>query len=175
MKPAGILSEAWRDISSGANRTMLWPVALLTTAGCTLGMEMGMIISLEQEATTWTTSGAAINLVQSQGRISPTGCISLSRTTGTPRRRGTRTEPHTIAGNHPISSSGALKAGPTITLRSMPQSPWTASKQPPAWPGSCVYRLPPKPGLVSGSPASCPRPCTQDQATFWKRIRAPCP
>ncbi|OZG48766.1 hypothetical protein [Bombiscardovia coagulans] len=124
MKVDSILSEAWRDISSGTNRTILWLLTFLFVAIGTLGLDLSTIFALQSQAKTWVTSGAAINLVQSEGKINPTSCMSLSRTTISGAHKQTSTSQSKIpVGKGPISASGALQTGPSIILTAMPSSP----------------------------------------------------
>ncbi|BDR54099.1 hypothetical protein KIMH_02100 [Bombiscardovia apis] len=124
MKVHTILSEAWRDIASGTNRTILWLLTLSFVSMGILGLDLGTIVALQNQSKMWTTSGAAINLVQSEGQISSTSCIALHQTTTAFASKQSAQPQHpAIASDRPIGSSGALKAGPLITLSAMPAAP----------------------------------------------------
>lgn len=117
MKPAAILSEAWRDIATGTTRAIACTAILTIIAAGTTLFDLTGILSLQHESRQWNTSAAAIHIISGSKQIDPTTCAALTQITGTTRDNDRTT---------PIQAAGALKSSGEITLTAMPAAPLDA-------------------------------------------------
>jgi hypothetical protein len=96
-----IISEALRNVTSGASRALILAIAFALTAG---GLSWAAIRAVEQlasRAETYLASGAAVHIITLPGTINGQECDNLANTPG-------------------ILAAGALRAGPEITPAALP-------------------------------------------------------
>ena len=117
MKPTAILSEAWRDIATGAARALACATILTVIAVAVATFDLTGILALQHESRQWVDSAAAIHIISGGKQIDSASCASLTRATGTTGNGG---------GATPIQAAGALRAAGEITLTAMPAAPLDA-------------------------------------------------
>lgn len=124
MKPAAILSEAWRDIASGTTRALACAAALAVIATCAAVADLADILMLQRESRQWAASAAAVHIIAGSGQIDPASCANLATASAAPSA--------TSGGERatPIRAAGALGDGGTVSLTAMPAAPldvWLAT------------------------------------------------
>lgn len=96
-----ILREAWRNLASGTTRGLLAAAVFLVVAGGIAVVEARAVVDLAQRAVTFRASGAAVSVVSLYGSIDGAQCDALASAPG-------------------VAASGALRAGPPMTLAAFP-------------------------------------------------------
>lgn len=108
MRAAAILSEAWRNIATRTTRATTFSLLLGLSAAAAGLLDTTTIISIQQDAEDWRTSGAAIHVLSVDQGIDGRSCTTLTHARG--------------ATGQPIAAAGALTAGPVLTFEATPAS-----------------------------------------------------
>lgn len=114
MRIASVLSEAWRNICSGASHLLLFSTALFLLLGALAASEVTTVGALVSQATDYRQAGATVTTFVSNGAIDGSSCQALSAVDGvqaTGAIRSSTTQPLPLA---------ALPAGPIPTFEATP-------------------------------------------------------
>lgn len=108
MRTAAILSEAWRNTTTRTTRATMFALTLGLAVAATSLLDTTTTISIQQRADEWNASGAAIHVLSADQGIDGRSCATLTDARGDT--------------SQPITSTGALTAGPALTFDATPAS-----------------------------------------------------
>ena len=77
MRASSVLSEAWRNLSTGASRPLLVAFLAAAVLGGIAAVDVRTIVGLSAQATEFRDSGAAVNVMSAPGAISGQRCDAL--------------------------------------------------------------------------------------------------
>ncbi|ASU85555.1 hypothetical protein CDO52_24585 [Nocardiopsis gilva YIM 90087] len=104
MRPAAILSEAWRNLATGTTRAAVFAIALAAVTASLAITDARAIIALQQRAAEFIAAGASVRVLDAAGSTDGPSCEALS---GLPA----------------VGSAGAVSEGTPVTLAVMPDNP----------------------------------------------------
>lgn len=131
MRWASILSEAWRDVVSGASRAELWALIIVMAAGGAFAAELFQLKGLYAAADEYVTKGASVNVFKAAGQISPAACEALNQVPG-------------------IRAAGAIRlVEDKITLTTLPSAPVPLAEVTPHFPDILRVHSMPVNGVIA--------------------------
>ena len=131
MRWASILSEAWRDVVSGASRALLWAVIIAMATGGAFAAELVQLKSLYTASDEYVSKGASINVFKAAGHINPTACEALNQVPG-------------------IRAAGAIRrVEDKVTLTPLPSAPVPLAEVTPHFPDILKAQTAPVTGVIA--------------------------
>lgn len=131
MRWASILSEAWRDVISGASRALLWAVIVVMATGGAFAAELVQLKGLYVAADEYVSKGASINVFKAAGQINPAACEALNQVPG-------------------IRAAGAIRlVEDKVTLTALPSAPVPLAEVTPHFPDILKAQTAPVNGVIA--------------------------
>ncbi|MDR1386392.1 MAG: hypothetical protein LBJ44_02145 [Propionibacteriaceae bacterium] len=104
MRLRSVCSEAWRDLTSGAARALLWAACLIGLSGVLVAADLSVIAGLQQDAAAFQAGAANLRDMLAEGLVDGAACDRL-----------------TVSDS--VAAAGAIKPGPPIRLLAAPDTP----------------------------------------------------
>ncbi|MDR1078345.1 MAG: hypothetical protein LBL55_06760 [Propionibacteriaceae bacterium] len=104
MRLRSVVSEAWRDLTSGAARALLWALCLIGLAGLLTALDLSIVNGLQRDAAAYQAGAANLRLSLAQGAVDGAACDRLALSAS-------------------VAAAGAIRPGPAIRLSAAPDTP----------------------------------------------------